>query len=122
MLGRLRALGLRIAIDDFGTGYSSMSYLSSFMVNIIKIDQSFIRNLIDSSSDQKIVRAIVSMAADLELSVVTEGVETPEQKELLRQMGCRLLQGYLFGRPQPAHSWLGEKGLDLEAFQPFPAT
>lgn len=122
VLGRLRALGLRIAIDDFGTGYSSMSYLSSFMVNIIKIDQSFIRNLIDSSSDQKIVRAIVSMAADLELSVVTEGVETPEQKELLRQMGCRLLQGYLFGRPQPAHSWLGEKGLDLEAFQPFPAT
>jgi len=122
VLGRLRALGLRIAIDDFGTGYSSMSYLSSFMVNIIKIDQSFIRHLTDSSSDQKIVRAIVSMAADLELSVVTEGVETPEQKELLRQMGCRLLQGYLFGRPQPAHSWLGEKGLDLEASQPFPAT
>ena len=84
-------------------------------------DQSFIRHLTDSSSDQKIVRAIVSMAADLELSVVTEGVETPEQKELLRQMGCRLLQGYLFGRPQPAHSWLGEKGLDQEAFQPFPA-
>lgn len=112
VLSRLRALGLRIAIDDFGTGYSSMSYLSSFMVNIIKIDQSFVRNLANSPSDQKIVRAIVSMAADLELSVVTEGVETPEQLELLRQMGCELLQGYFYGRPQPADSWLGEKGLD----------
>lgn len=121
VLGRLRTLGLRIAIDDFGTGYSSMSYLSSFMVNIIKIDQSFIRNLQNSPSDQKIVRAIVSMAADLELSVVTEGGETSEQLELLRQMGCRLLQGYLFGRPQPAHSWMNDEGLNqaLEASLPI---
>lgn len=111
VLGRLRELGLNIAIDDFGTGYSSMSYLSSFMVNVIKIDQSFVRNLTSSSSDQKIVRAIVSMAADLELKVVTEGVETPEQLELLCQMGCRLLQGYFYGRPQPADSWLGDKRL-----------
>ncbi len=114
VLGRLRELGLRIAIDDFGTGYSSMSYLSSFMVNIIKIDQSFVRNLTTSASDQKIVRAIVSMAADLELSVVTEGVETPGQLELLRQLGCRLLQGYIYGRPQPAGSWLREDGLNRE--------
>lgn len=116
VLGRLRELGLRVAIDDFGTGYSSMSYLSSFMVNIIKIDQSFVRNLTSSSSDQKIVRAIASMAADLELSVVTEGVETPEQLELLQQMGCRLLQGYFYGRPQPADSWLGDKGLEFAAY------
>lgn len=120
VLRRLRELGLRIAIDDFGTGYSSMSYLSSFMVNIIKIDQSFIRNLTVSSSDQKIVRAIVSMAADLDLRVVTEGVETPEQLALLQQMGCRLLQGYLFGRPQPAHSWINEKGLTEKPYQPPP--
>lgn len=111
VLGRLRELGLHIAIDDFGTGYSSMSYLSNSMVNIIKIDQSFVRNLASSSSDRKIVRAIVSMAADLELKVITEGVETTEQLELLRQMGCRLLQGYFFGRPQPADSWLGDKRL-----------
>ncbi len=118
VLGRLRELELNIAIDDFGTGYSSMSYLSSFMVNIIKIDQSFVRNLASSSSDQKIVRAIVSMAEDLELKVVTEGVETAEQMELLCQMGCRLLQGYFYGRPQPAASWQGDARLALPGLPP----
>ena len=104
-LARLRELGVRIAIDDFGTGYSSMSYLSNFMVNIIKIDQSFVRNIASNPLDHKIVRAIVSMAADLELSVITEGVENDEQIALLRRLGCVLLQGYAYGRPRPAAEW-----------------
>ncbi len=104
-LARLREQGVRIAIDDFGTGYSSMGYLSNYRVNIIKIDRSFVRNITTNPLDQKIVRAIVSMASDLELSVVTEGVETPEQIEMLRSIGCVLLQGYAFSRPKPAEQW-----------------
>lgn len=115
-LARLRDNGVRIAIDDFGTGYSSMSYLSSHMVNIIKIDQSFVRRIVTKESDQKIVRAIVSMAADLELSVITEGVETEEQVALLRDLGCVLLQGYAYGRPRPPHEWVphAQRGLRQE--------
>ena len=104
-LARLRDQGVRIAIDDFGTGYSSMGYLSNYQVHIIKIDRSFVRNITTNPQDQKIVRAIVSMANDLELSVVTEGVETPEQVAMLRSIGCVLLQGYAFSRPQPAEQW-----------------
>ncbi len=104
-LQRLRAQGVRIAIDDFGTGYSSMGYLSNYQVNLIKIDQSFVRHLLDRPSDRKIVRAIVSMAGDLELGAVVEGVETDAQVELLRELGCRLLQGYAFSRPRPAAEW-----------------
>jgi len=104
-LARLRDQGVRIAIDDFGTGYASMGYLSNYMVNIIKIDRSFVRNILTNGSDQKIVRAVVSMAADLELAVVTEGVETAEQADLLRRLGCVLLQGYAYGRPRPAEEW-----------------
>lgn len=104
-LARLRDQGVRIAIDDFGTGYASMGYLSNYMVNIIKIDRSFVRNILTNGSDQKIVRAVVSMAADLELAVVTEGVETAEQAALLRQLGCVLLQGYAYGRPRPPEEW-----------------
>lgn len=106
VLAPLHAMGIRVAIDDFGTGYSSMSYLSSVMVDIIKIDRSFVRHIVENPLDQKIVRAIVSMAADLDLSVVTEGVETPEQAALLTRLGCVVLQGYLFAKPRPAEEWL----------------
>ena len=104
-LERLHRQGVRIAIDDFGTGYSSMGYLSSYQVNLIKIDQSFVRRLLDSPPDRKIVRAIVSMANDLELDVVVEGVESTEQLAVLRELDCRLVQGYLFSRPRPAAEW-----------------
>ena len=104
-LEQLHRQGVRIAIDDFGTGYSSMGYLSHYQVNLIKIDQSFVRRILDSAPDRKIVRAIVSMAGDLELGVVVEGVETAEQIELLRGLGCELLQGYAFSRPRPAAEW-----------------
>ena len=113
-LAQLRSQGVRIAIDDFGTGYSSMSYLSHYQVHIIKIDRSFVRNLATSAQDQKIVRAIISMAADLDLSVITEGVETQEQSTLLRSMGC-VLQQYMFSRPQPARQWAGVTGLPATA-------
>jgi diguanylate cyclase (GGDEF)-like protein len=105
-LSRLRKHGIRIAIDDFGTGYASLSYLSNYMVNIIKIDQSFVNNILVNESDQKIVRAIVSMAEDLELAVVTEGVETIEQISLLRSLGCILLQGYVYGSSKPMQEYL----------------
>lgn len=105
VLGQLHALGVRLAIDDFGTGYSSMGYLSSHRVQIIKIDRSFVRHITTSPQSRKIVRAIASMASDLELNVVTEGVETREQSELLRGLGCVLQQGYLFSRPLPASQW-----------------
>lgn len=108
MLARLRELGVRIAIDDFGTGYSSMGYLSKYQVHIIKIDRSFVRHITTNPLDQKLVRAIVSMASDLELSVVTEGVETAEQSALLRKLGCVLQQGYVFSRPHPAQHWAGQ--------------
>lgn len=105
VLAQIRSQGVRIAIDDFGTGYSSMGYLSKYQVHLIKIDRSFVQNIATSSQDQKIVRAISSMARDLELSIITEGVETTEQSDLLRKMGCLLQQGYLFGKPQPAAQW-----------------
>jgi diguanylate cyclase (GGDEF)-like protein len=105
-LSQLRKRGIRIAIDDFGTGYASLSYLSNYMVNIIKIDQSFVNNILDNDSDQKIVRAIVSMAEDLELAVVTEGVETIEQISLLRSLGCKLLQGYVYSNSKPMQEYL----------------
>src|SRR5882757_7261492 len=102
-LAQLRALGISSAIDDFGTGYSSLKYLQNLPIDTLKIDQSFVRNL-DPSSDNEsgngaIVRAIVTLAQQLGLRVVAEGVETNEELQLLRRLGCDLVQGYLFARP-----------------------
>lgn len=94
-------MGVRVAIDDFGTGYSSMSYLTSYQVSTIKIDQSFVRRLDRGDTSQKIIKAIVSMGNDLGLTVVTEGAETQEQVDMLNMLGCVYIQGYFFGRPQP---------------------
>ena len=102
-LTELRALGVSSAIDDFGTGYSSLKYLQNLPIDTLKIDQSFIRNL-DSSSDIQsgngaIVQAIVTLAQQLGLRVVAEGVETNGELEVLRRLGCDFVQGYLFSRP-----------------------
>jgi diguanylate cyclase (GGDEF)-like protein/PAS domain S-box-containing protein len=102
-LGQLRALGISSAIDDFGTGYSSLKYLQHLPIDTLKIDQSFVRNL-DPLSDGEsgngaIVRAIVTLAQQLGLRVVAEGVETNEELELLRRLGCDLVQGFLFAKP-----------------------
>ncbi len=102
IIDRLRALGLAIAIDDFGTGYSSLSYLRAYRVNHIKVAQEFIENIREGSGDLAIVRAAVSLGRELGIGVVAEGVETELQLDLLRQAGCRYVQGYLFSPPVSA--------------------
>ena len=95
--------GISIAIDDFGTGYSSLSVLKALPINVLKIDQSFIRDLGDTLNDHAIVRAIVNMAHALGLKVVAEGVETEKQLSVLAKLGCDELQGFLFSQALPAH-------------------
>ena len=102
VLEKLHALGVHIAIDDFGTGYSSLAYLKKFPVSTVKIDRSFIKSLPDDSDDLAITRAVVAMAHSLGMCVVAEGVETVGQQKCLNELGCDVLQGYLFGRPMAA--------------------
>ena len=97
----LRSIGVRLAVDDFGTGYSSLSYLKRFPIDRVKIDQSFVRGLGDSGSDGSLVEAIVAMATALRLELIAEGVETEVQARQLEEVGCSMMQGYLFGRPVP---------------------
>ncbi len=101
-LDEFRSRGIQFAIDDFGTGYSSLSYLNELDVDYLKIDQSFIRKLSKHSSEETLVQAIIVMAHRLGLQVIAEGVETAEQENLLRQMNCDYLQGFLFSKPVPA--------------------
>jgi diguanylate cyclase (GGDEF)-like protein len=98
----LRALGISVALDDFGTGYSSLSYLRTFAVSKIKIDQSFIRDLTTSKESVSIVRAVTGLGQSLGMMTIAEGVETQEQVNELRALGCTEVQGYFFGRPRPA--------------------
>jgi len=112
----LRELGVRIAIDDFGVGYSSLSYLKRWRVDALKIDRSFVRDLVTDLSDLAIVSAIIAMARHLHIEVVAEGIEGWQQLEKLRQLGCGFAQGYLIARPAPAPDcaqYLSGKPLDL---------
>ncbi|SHM95322.1 PAS domain S-box-containing protein/diguanylate cyclase (GGDEF) domain-containing protein [Duganella sacchari] len=99
---QLRDAGIQVALDDFGTGYSSLSYLKKFDIDYLKIDRSFTRNLAPDSSDMALSEAIIVMAHKLDLKVIAEGVETPEQRDLLAAAGCDYGQGYLFAKPMPA--------------------
>jgi len=115
-VAKLRELGVHIAIDDFGTGYSSLSYLKRWRVDTLKIDRSFVRDLVTDLSDLAIVSAIIAMARHLHIQVVAEGIEGWQQLEKLRQLGCSYAQGYLFARPTPAQDclrYLNGKPLDL---------
>ncbi|MBF0152279.1 MAG: EAL domain-containing protein [Magnetococcales bacterium] len=108
----LREMELGITVDDFGTGYSSLNYLKRFPLRSLKIDQSFVRDLTEDSDDAAIVSAIISMAHNLDLRVVAEGVETEEQFSFLLSQACDEVQGYLLGRPMPAEQFellLGQK-------------
>jgi len=102
-LQHLRAEGVRIALDDFGTGWSSLSYLSRFPVDVLKLDRSFTATLHRGPGGEAVPAAVVQLAAALELQVVAEGIETPEQASHLRRLGAQCGQGYLYGRPAPAH-------------------
>lgn len=102
ILQDLKKLGIRLSIDDFGTGFSSLSYLKSMPIDVIKIDRSFIRDIPSDEDDIAITTAIINMAHSLEIEVIAEGVETFEQFELLRKLGCDNVQGYLFMKPASA--------------------
>lgn len=102
ILSRLSRVGIKLAIDDFGTGYSSLSYLKRFAVDRLKIDQSFVRDMTHNYDDAEIARAIINLGHTLGLEIVSEGVETKEQLELLKQQGCDIIQGYYISKPIPA--------------------
>jgi predicted signal transduction protein with EAL and GGDEF domain len=106
-LHQLRAMGITVALDDFGTGYSSLSYLRSFPFDKIKIDQSFVRDLATNKESMSIIRAVTGLGHSLNIKTTAEGVETPEQLNMLREHGCTEAQGYLFSRPVPASQVAG---------------
>jgi EAL domain-containing protein (putative c-di-GMP-specific phosphodiesterase class I) len=99
----VQQLGCRISVDDFGTGYSSLSYLSSLPLDALKIDRSFVNDIIQDGTNQAIVKAIIGLSHNLGLKVVAEGVETEAQHHFLRDNGCDVMQGYLLSRPVPAN-------------------
>nr|WP_229035794.1 EAL domain-containing protein [Heyndrickxia coagulans] len=102
VLSSLKEMGLTISVDDFGTGYSSLNYLKKFPVDILKIDQSFVRELENSQKDAAITKTIIHLAHQLGLEVVAEGVEEQGQVEFLQSARCQKAQGYFFSRPVPA--------------------
>lgn len=102
VLNQLKTLGVRISIDDFGTGFSSLGYIKDLPCDCIKIDQSFVKGITSDHSDRSLVIAIIAMSKGLGLDVIAEGVETEQHAELLASYGCRIAQGWLYGRPVPS--------------------
>lgn len=105
LIDQLKSLGIELSIDDFGTGYSNLGQLKKFAVDRLKIDKSFIQDLPYSDTDKALVQAVIAMGHAFHLKVLAEGVETPEQLTILRELGCDEAQGYLLGSPMPAHNF-----------------
>ncbi|MCU7834358.1 MAG: EAL domain-containing protein [gamma proteobacterium symbiont of Taylorina sp.] len=101
-LNKLKKLDISLAIDDFGTGYSSLTYLKQFPIDVLKIDQKFVREISSDPSDEAIVKAVIALAEGLEMTALAEGVETSNQKEILAKLNCPCVQGYLYNKPMPA--------------------
>lgn len=116
-LGKLKNLGLELAIDDFGTGYSSLSYLHRFQIDTLKIDRSFVNRMLNDKESDQIVNSIVGLARSLNMEIIAEGVERPEEVTRLEELGCDLAQGFLFAHPAPPDQIMDmlEKPLDLAA-------
>ncbi len=102
VLQKLKAMGVRLAIDDFGTGYSSLSYLRQFPIDTLKVDQSFVHEIVADTDDATIISAVINMGTSLKHRVIAEGVETAEQVAFLQAHGCNEGQGYYFSQPVPA--------------------
>ncbi|MTW22157.1 EAL domain-containing protein [Allochromatium palmeri] len=104
-LREVRALGFRVYLDDFGTGYSSLSYLKNFPLDAVKVDQVFVRDMVEQERDLALIRAILALCQELDLQVVAEGIETEVQRQRLSNLGCTYGQGYLFSRPLPVSAF-----------------
>ncbi|MFE8071155.1 EAL domain-containing protein [Marinobacteraceae bacterium S3BR75-40.1] len=113
-MNSLRTRGVRFSLDDFGTGYSSLAYLKRLPLDQLKIDQSFVRDVLTNCNDQAIARTIIRLADSMSLEVIAEGVEKSEQHQALMKLGCKRFQGYLFARPQPADEFTA----NLKAHEP----
>lgn len=114
-MAALKAHGLTFSLDDFGTGFSSLNYLKRLPLDQLKIDQCFVRDVLTDNSDKAIARTLISMSDSLGLSVIAEGVETESQRGWLRENGCNLYQGYLFGKPMPVDQFEALVGRSLKA-------
>ncbi len=110
-LARLRLIGVQVSLDDFGTGYSSLSYFRDLPVDEIKIDSSFVRNMLECGKHHAIVKAVIDLAHNFSLKVVAEGVEDEAVAERLKELGCDLIQGYFFDRPLPASAFEASYGI-----------
>lgn len=102
----LSGLGIKVSIDDFGTGYSSLSYLKKINADVLKIDRSFVIDLELNEDDRAICKAIINMAHSLGMEVIAEGVENVAQRDLLHDLGCHMIQGYLYSKPLPAEDFV----------------
>ena len=121
LLHKLRSMGIGLSIDDFGTGYSSLSYFKRIPASELKIDRSFINNMLESTGDRSIVATVIELAHRFDMQVVAEGVESAEQLDMLRELGCDVAQGYYFSEPLPQQEycrWLRKAATNLKEMVP----